>query len=98
MHLDICIQLGHSPTIKVTDASIIFKFPVSLWVFFVCDKNIECEIYPPNKFVNTLYSTVNYKHSVVQNISRSDSFFLFLFKNFLLKVQLIYNTLLIHLV
>ena len=77
-------------------SSLSFRSLMHFEFLFVCDKNIECEIYPPNKFVNTLYSTVNYRQSVVQNISRSYSFFLL--KIFLIKVQLMYNTAVIHLV
>ena len=64
MHLDICIHVGHSPIFKVTDTSIIFKFPVSLCFFCVYDKNIECEIYPPNNIVLLTIGTLMYKISL----------------------------------
>lgn len=47
-----------------------------LFFFFFCmyGKNTEHDIYPLSNFLSTLYITVNYKHNVVEQISRNYSY------------------------
>lgn len=41
--------------------------------YYYCDKNMQHEIYPLKNSLNAQHSIVNYKHNVVQKISRNYS-------------------------